>query len=993
MTHSSSQALLDTPGEVYRGFRVTNRKEIPELQCTLIEMIHEATGAQVMHIANEDPENVFCLSFRTTPTTSNGVAHILEHTVLCGSEKFPIKDPFFAMTRRSLNTFMNAMTGADFTCYPAASQIPKDFYNLLEVYLDAVFQPKLEHLSFRQEGHRLEFADAKDSKTPLEYKGIVYNEMKGAMASPGARLDEIMSAALFPDITYGINSGGDPKVIPTLTYDEFRAFYKEYYHPGRCLFFFYGNLPLQGHLDFIADNTLDKAEKVSSLLSIPRQKRFKDPVYRTTTYPAGPDVDESDKAYVSIGWLTCHILDVDEVLMLEILDSALMDTDASPLRLALLKSGLCRQAGSSLESEVSELPFIVTMRGCDPANAEALEKLLFKELKRIAEEGVPHKLIESAMHQMELYRSEITGDGGPFGLSLFWRSALLKQHGGRTENGLVIHAIFERVRHLLRDDPNIMSKLIEKYLLNNPHRVTVVMTSDKELTNREDADEKAKLAKLKERLTEEDVKGIIRDAKALADFQKEQEEQDIDCLPKLSLDDVPKQVRHFSIDKEQVGNLTVYRHSCFTNSIVYAQVVFDLPTLTEAELPLVRLFGSLASQLGCGGRDYKANLEYMHEHTGGIGTSLVLNPQTTDPNVCVPSLFVKGKALYRKGDKLFALMRDFITSIDFTDTDRIKEVLQKHYTGLEASFNSHAMRYALSLSASGLDIASKIHNTWFGLDYFYTVRDIVKNLSETLPSFIKQMCDLRDRLLNLQNPHLVITCDDEYYQKIKNEGFYGLDKIGTKPSTPWLPHYSLPEVSSQGCIVSTPVAFTGKTFSTITYLHPEAAALSIAGNIIENTVLHQKIREEGGAYGSGAGHNTAYGHFYFYSFRDPNIAQTMKAFEEAVKSVGAGDFSDDDLEEAKLEIIQDSDAPVAPGSRADLAYGLLRCGKTKEMRQHFRNTLLAVTKERVCAAVQHHLQHKVSSSPTVVFAGKELLEKENATLERQGLQPLKLVTV
>ncbi len=993
MTKSSLQPELQTPGDTYRGFRVTSSKKVPELQCTLIELVHEASGAQVMHVANEDPENVFCLSFRTTPTTSNGVAHILEHTVLCGSQKYPVKDPFFAMTRRSLNTFMNAMTGADFTCYPAASQVPKDFYNLLEVYLDAVFQPKLELLSFRQEGHRLEFAEASNPQTPLEYKGIVYNEMKGAMASPGARLDEAMSAALFPDITYGINSGGDPKVIPTLTYDEFKQFYERYYQPGRCLFFFYGNLPLQGHLDFIADKTLDSAEKVQPLTPIPRQKRYDKPIKRSTVYPAGPDVDDSEKAYISVGWLTCHILEVDEVLMFEILDSALMDTDASPLRHALLKSGLCRQASSSLEGEVSELPYLITMRGCDPANAEALEQLLFNELRRIAVEGVPHRLIESAMHQMELYRSEITGDGGPFGLSLFWRSALLKQHGGPPENGLVIHALFERVRHLLDKDPRIMSKLIEKYLLNNPHRVTLVMTPDQELTKREEETERHALAALKAELTPERTEALVRDAKALANFQRAQEHQDLQCLPKLTLADVPKEVRDFPLKEEKIGHLTTYRHSCFTNGIVYAQAVFNLPALQEAELPLVRLFGNLASQVGCGGRDYRANLDYMHEHTGGIGTSLILNPQTSDPQTCVPSLLVKSKALYRKGDKMFRLMHDMITSIDFTDVNRVKELLQKHYTGLEGAFNSQAMRYALSLSASGLDVASRIHNAWFGLDYFYAVRDIVKDLPKRLPLLIEQLCDLRDRLLDLEHPHLVLSCDEEYYQQLKQEGFYGLQEVGIKAAKPWQPHYTLSKVTPQGRIISSPVAFTGKTFATITYLHPDTPALCLAGNVIENTALHQKIREEGGAYGSGAGLNTSFGHFFFYSFRDPNIAQTVKAFAESTSSVAKGAFTDDDLEEAKLEIIQDADAPVAPGSRADLAYGWLRCGKTKEMRQHFRNALLAVTKEQVAAAAQQHLAPKVSTTPVVVFAGKELLEKENATLQRRGEPPLKLVTV
>lgn len=259
---SSQTHRLRTVGQCYHQFKCTKSIAIPELQCFLHELEHMPSGALIMHIENHDPENLFCLSFQTLPYNSNGVPHILEHTVLCGSEKFPVKDPFFAMNRRSLNTFMNALTGADFTCYPASSQVPKDFYNLLEVYLDAVFHPLLNELSFMQEGHRLEFSDPLNTETPLEMKGIVYNEMKGALASPSARLSEAINETLFPNVTYGYNAGGDPKEIPKLTYEELKNFHKTYYHPSRCLFFFYGNLPLERHLDFIASRTLDYTHKL-----------------------------------------------------------------------------------------------------------------------------------------------------------------------------------------------------------------------------------------------------------------------------------------------------------------------------------------------------------------------------------------------------------------------------------------------------------------------------------------------------------------------------------------------------------------------------------------------------------------------------------------------------------------------------------------------------------------------------------------------------------
>ena len=312
MTTKLSPVFLSV-GVSYQGFRVTKSLEIPELQCHLVELKHEESGAEVMHIANDDPENLFCLSFRTLPLSSNGAPHILEHSVLCGSEKYPAKDPFLSMNRRSLNTFLNALTGADFTCYPAATQVEQDFYNLLDVYLDAVFHPRLLKESFSQEGHRLEFAVMDDPTSALEYKGIVYNEMKGALASPSSRLSEAMSQALFPNTPYGFNSGGDPKEIPYLSYDELVAFHKKHYHPSKCLFFFYGNLPLEKHLDFIQENTLKNVQETAPFPPVPRQPRFFKKVKKDLLYPAeGLESEEED--FISFGFLTCSVLDEITVL-------------------------------------------------------------------------------------------------------------------------------------------------------------------------------------------------------------------------------------------------------------------------------------------------------------------------------------------------------------------------------------------------------------------------------------------------------------------------------------------------------------------------------------------------------------------------------------------------------------------------------------------------------------------------------------------------------
>ncbi|MGH2637691.1 MAG: insulinase family protein, partial [Rhabdochlamydiaceae bacterium] len=474
----------------YRSFKVTQVIELEELKATLVELEHQACGAKVLHLACDDPENLFCLSFQTLPSSSNGVAHILEHTVLCGSRKYPVKDPFFAMTRRSLTTFMNALTGADFTCYPAASQVEKDFYNLLEVYLDAVFHPQLKKESFLQEGCRLELTDRDDLKSPLEWKGIVFNEMKGALASPDTRLWHQVTQTLMPDLTYANISGGSPAVIPSLTYEELIRFHETYYHPSRCLFFFYGTMPLKKHLDVIEENVLKSARKASPLPPLPKQKRFKTPKNVEGFYPMTNE--KESQVMIAWSWLTVSAQEQDTLLALSLLDAILMETDASLLKLPLLQSGLCTTADAFLDPEMSEAPYLLVCKGCNLKQADALEEILLKTLHEIAEKGIPPHMIEASLHQLELSRTEIGSDHGPFGLSLFMRAALIQQHGGRPEKALKIHTLFTQLREKLHN-PDFLPSLIREMFLNNPHRVRALMKPDAKLLDNEQEEENKKL--------------------------------------------------------------------------------------------------------------------------------------------------------------------------------------------------------------------------------------------------------------------------------------------------------------------------------------------------------------------------------------------------------------------------------------------------------------------------------------------------------------------
>jgi Zn-dependent M16 (insulinase) family peptidase len=973
----------------YKGFKLNKIVPLPELKCTLRELTHEHSGAEVLHIETNDPENVFCLSFQTLPPKSNGVAHILEHTVLCGSKKYPIKDPFFAMSRRSLNTFMNALTGSDFTCYPAATQIPHDFYNLLDVYMDAVFHPYLKELSFKQEGHRLEFEIPDQPDSPLVIRGIVYNEMKGAMNSSAARMQEALNHALFPDVTYGINSGGDPAEIPSLTYDELLQFHRTHYHPSRCLFYFYGNLPLANHLDFIEERILRNTDKIPPLPPIPLQTRFTYPKRVEGKYPAALHEAFEDKALISFGFLTCSIREQETCLALSILEIILLDTDASPLKKALLKSRLCKQVSSYMETEMNEIPFTIHLRGCKPENASAIEELILGTLQSIVDNGIPHEMIENAIHQLQFYRSEITGDSHPFGFTLFFRSGLLKQHGGESENGLLIHTLFEKIRTKCIQNPHYLTDLITRYLLDNTHRVRVTLVPDTDLEKQELLEERKRLEEIHSHLNPQEKRALVNSAQELKAFQQAQEKEDREVLPKISVDDIPKSAPLLPLSQGNWNGVATWHHSCFTNEIGYADLFFDLSPLNDRELMVLRFMTILLYQIGCGGKPYEETLQCIQANTGGITPYLTIHIQVDDVDRFQPAFVLRGKALYRKLPQLFPLLSDLIVSPDFADRDRLREILHKHHSGLESGLTQNALKYAINLSASNLHYSSYIANLWFGLDYYHMIDGFAKNFDAQAEEVAHILYSLKDRL-NRASFDLVLSSDEEEYLRLKNHEFYGL-KIPSagSPLEAWNQNLPLLAKEPQGRIIPSPVAFIAKVFRTIPYAHPDAPALNIAQFLFDNLVLHRKIREVGGAYGSGSVTDGA-GNFYFYSYRDPYIASSLLAFEEAIRHVQSGQFDARDLEEAKLEMIQRLDNPPAPGSRAVIAYHWHREGKTEEVRQNFRTRLLAATADDVSRAVAEHIAPHYSSGTTVVFAGDALLAKENAKLKDLGFGPLNI---
>ena len=584
----------------HSSFEFVRQQKIDSLNVSMLEYRHKNTGAMHYHIDADHQENVFLVAFRTVPMDSTGVAHVLEHTALCGSDKYPVRDPFFMMTRRSLNTFMNAMTSSDWTAYPFASQNVKDYYNLLDVYLDATFHSRLDELDFAQEGHRVEFTEKGNTQSPLEYKGVVYNEMKGAMSSVTSTLWQTFSKHLFPTQTYHFNSGGDPASITDLTYQQLKDFYTSHYHPSNAVFMTFGNIPANELQERFELNALKDFSKLDININVAHEKRYFSPVRVEEAYNL--DEEQVDaKTHHVMGWLLGESIDLKAQLESHLLSRVLLDNSASPLRAALESSDLAKSPSPlcGLEDSNREMTFMCGLEGSEPEHAAAFETLVLDVLSQVERDGIAQDVVEAQLHQLELGQREISGDGHPYGLSLIMASMSSAIHRGDPIALLNLDPVLAKLRESIKD-PKFIPNLIRTHLLDNPHFVRLTLRPDQQLEKRRAVADEITLAAMRDEMSEQQRQAIVDQAEAL---EKRQEQlDDASILPEVTLADVPSEQFIAQGDALVIAGQPMHWYGQGTNGLVYQQVIIDMPDFDDSEKALMPLFSSCLGELGCGQR-------------------------------------------------------------------------------------------------------------------------------------------------------------------------------------------------------------------------------------------------------------------------------------------------------------------------------------------------------------------------------------------------------
>ncbi|MCK5312555.1 MAG: insulinase family protein [Desulfobacteraceae bacterium] len=987
---------MKTGDRIY-GYAVKHVENLKELDSVLIQLEHEATGAKHIHIKNKDKENTFAVLFRTVPEDSTGVAHILEHTVLCGSRKFNVKDPFFSMLKRGLSTFMNAFTSSDWTMYPFSTQNLKDYYNLADVYLDAAFFPKLDELSFKQEGHRLELVKTETSEE-LVYKGVVYNEMKGAMSSPSEIMGRSLLKALYPATTYSNNSGGEPSEIPKLSYEGLKAFHSKFYHPSNAFFYTYGSFNLEDHLKFIDKKVLSEFNKKEMDTTIGAQPRWKEPAKTTCYFPLSKEEKSEKKYQACVAWLTADTRDFFEVLVLIILEQVLLSNAASPLRKALIDSGIGSDLadGSGFDSEMRDTLFSCGLKEIKKDSALKVEKIIFKTLKNLVKKGIDKKLIDSAIHQIEFSRKEKTNTPYPFGIKLFLTFAGTWIHQGDPVNCIEFDKDLEKFKKLTAKG-GFLEKKIEQYFINNPHRVLFTLAPDHDMEQKEVDRTKKELSlilqKLKKEKSKQTIEKITKDAKELAKLQEK--EEDLSSLPCLELTDVPSEIEKIAPTSiASISEITCYEKP--TSGILYFTCPVGIGNVKKELVSLIPFFSKAFINSGTEQRSYAEMAELMDLYSGGISISPFIGTKFSNNLEYLSFLSFQGKSLDRNVEKLFDLLQEFICHADFSDLERIKQLLYQSRAQFESAIVRNGHRYAISLASRNLTYSAGISEIWSGITQYRFINDLIKRIENNDYDFDTLSSDLRDISSsvfqeNNLKPAAIGGKDSLLAADNKVKDIKNILKNNTGDAYRPIDMSMDTAVPHEGWTTNTSVSFTAQSFKTVRIVHEDSACLSIISRLLRSLYLHREIREKGGAYGGFALYNSENGIFSFASYRDPNIERTIDTYTKACDFIKQPDaYSDDDIKEAVLQVCADIDKPETPGPASINAFYRSIVGLSDEMREQFKHKLLATTREKIQDAADKYFDSSdYNNKGTVVISSKEMLENANKDL-KEGKKPFKI---
>ena len=967
-------------GGAQHGFKILRVEQIADLRVTAYEMEHEGTGAKALHLHCGDRENLYAIGFRTPPADSTGVPHILEHSVLAGSERYPVKDAFNELHKGTLQTFINAFTYPDKTIYPVASQERTDFYNLARVYTDLVLRPRLLKESFYQEGHHLEFADPDDRESDLIISGIVYNEMKGVYSSPDSLMFKAIQENIFPDNTYGFDSGGDPEIIPRLTYEQFLAFHSSFYAPSNARIFLYGDIPTTDHLAFLAE-VLRGFGKTEVKSSIATQKLRQEAVYIRGTYPLAKEETAQKKTIVNCAWLLAANTDVETALLLQIACSLLVGTAAGPLRKALIDSLLGEDLSpvTGLEADFKQMVFTVGLRGTDPDLATRIESLIFQTLQNIYEAGFDSDLIEGIIHQVEFHGKEISRASYPYGITLMSSAYHTWLYDGDPLVGLNFPRAIRQVREKWTQNPGIFQEIIKAWLLDNRHRVVSVMEPSATHLEIREAAYREKMASLKASLSPQELESIQLEAAALRRFQTEPDAPEAAAsLPRLEITELSRRIDVIPTEETLLQNLPTFRHDLFTNGIAYLDMAFDIADIPDELQVYLPLLGKLTTNMGAAGLDYEAMSKRIALKAGGLSCHLAAG-NTADDDGSWQKMIFQVKALYRNLGEATDILADILAAGDLSQERRMLDLIAERKNGLHAAVVPSGHIFAKRSAAATLSLPAHRDEQWQGRTQLRFISHIAGTGEGERQELTEKLTRLRQLIFRRDRLTLNFTADQEGLTLLSQATASLLERLPHQPGNNRAATVLLPAPRHLGVAIPTEVSYVAQAFKAPGYADHMAASLLVASKLLANGYLYKHIRVQGGAYGGMCNYDPMNGLFAFLSYRDPHITETLHVYRDAQAYISREKASREELEKAIIGTIGALDRPLDPATKGYTAMIRRFAGLEDEMRLNLREKVLGMDAENLRRDMAGFLAERAAAVVTV-YGEENRLQAANAAL-------------
>lgn len=987
-------------------FVLQKETAVPELDSLLRLYRHEPTGARILSVINKDENKVFGITFRTPPRRSDGVAHILEHSVLCGSRKYPVKEPFVELMKGSLNTFLNAMTYPDKTCYPVASTNLKDFYNLVDVYLDAVFYPNLTEYTFLQEGWHYEV----DPRTKeFSYKGVVFNEMKGAYSDPEDMHDDFCRRSLYPDTSYGLDSGGDPLEIPALTYQEFIDFHKKYYHPSNSFIFFYGDDDPEKRLELM--ETWLSPFGPASIDSLPQaQMHFDEPRYIEYMYQAGEQ--DQPKAYAAVNWALRGHGDVLHAMQASILFHILTGTSASPLRKALIESGLGEDlAGFGYSEELLQTAFSVGLKGVEPTKVHEVEKLILSTLEALAREGIEKEAIEASLNTIEFALREKNTGRYPRGLAVMLEALNEWLYDKDPIEALAFAGPLEKTKQAYADNPRLFSELVEKLLLSNTHRTTVVLLPSPDANKVREEAEKAMLAQARASLSDDELAQIMRTTEELKRLQDTPDSpQALATIPVLSLEDIPKEAPVLPSEPLALASRAFY-HELATGGILYLDMGFSFAKLEGRLLPYVSLLGRFLLETGTDRESYVQIIQRIGINTGGIRSTSV-SASRWDSQEPEPWFFIRAKALPEKAESLADILIDIFTRARFDNPERIRQIVLEEKAQAEAMLVPAAARMVGLRLRSHFNPADWASERLYGIEHLFFLRSLAQKIDSDWPSVVADIEELRRAILAQDNLIINVTTDratlNSCIPSIRRIADALPRECARSARNPWI-HEALSacdpasapkpaaetlelpaQINSVGMILpllsrkERHQKADGTEDSTLQAKRPgsvnaPSGAWLVATKLLDTTYLWEQVRVIGGAYGGYSNLDLASGLLLLLSYRDPNIERTLDVYRKVAAFLKTCSVPPEEIKKSIIGTIGDIDAYQLPDAKGFNALMNTLTGYTQQARQQIRDNILAASLDdfRQLGAL---IEEALGTSITGVLGAPQRIEKALSAL-------------